>query len=132
MTTITSDVVNVPSAAQPIYDFLIDLNNLEKLMPEGKYSDWESTNDTCRFNLNNMASIGMQVVDGNAPSSIHIKSHGKNPFDFTLDVSIEENGAACDCQLTFNGELNMMLKMMAVTPLTNFFNILAKNLVKQF
>ena len=131
MTTITSDVVNVARPAQDIFAFLIDLNNLEKLMPEGKYSEWESTADDCRFNLNGMASIGMKITDSNPPNSIHIVSNGKNPFEFTLDVSIKEAAAGCDCQLTFNGQLNMMLKMMAVTPLTNFFNILAKNLAKQ-
>ena len=131
MTTITSDVVSVAASAQDIFAFLIDLNNLEKLMPEGKYSEWESTADDCRFNLNGMASIGMKVASSNQPNSIHIVSNGKNPFEFTLDVSIKEAGAACDCQLTLNAELNMMLKMMAVTPLTNFFNILAKNLAKE-
>ncbi len=100
-------------------------------MPEGKVSDWESTDDTCRFNLNGMASIGMKRESSNPPNSIHIVHNGKNPFDFTLDVSIKEAGAGCDCTLTFNGNLNPMLRMMAVTPLTNFFNILAKNLVRE-
>lgn len=131
MTTITSDTANVGRPAQQVFDFLSDLNNLQSLMPEGKVSDWESTDDTCRFNLNGMASIGMKRDSSTAPTNIHIIANGKNPFDFTLDVAITEAGGSSTCVLTFNGNLNPMLKMMAVTPLTNFFNILAKNLSRQ-
>ena len=118
MTTITSDVVNVARPAQDIFAFLIDLNNLEKLMPEGKYSEWESTADDCRFNLNGMASIGMKITDSNPPNSIHIVSNGKNPFEFTLDVSIKEAAAGCDCQSGGNqciGQLKFASKRQLCT-----------------
>lgn len=131
MTTIQTDTVTVAKAPADVFAFLHDMNNFQKLMPQDKVSDWESTDETCRFNLNGMASIGMKRESSAPPNQINIVADGKNPFDFNLEVRIDANGEQSNCQLIFNGKLNPMLRMMAVTPLTNFFNLLAKNLQQQ-
>ena len=41
-----------------------------------------------------------------------------------------ENGTLAE--LTFDGNMNFMIRTMASGPLTNLFNMMADNLVKQF
>ena len=129
MTRIESKKVEVNNSQENIFNFLTDFNNFEKLMPEGKISQWTSTSNECSFNINGMASIGMKIIEKSPFSSIKIVSHGKNPFEFILNVDIEAiTPDQSVAQLIFEADINPFLKMMVEKPLTNFFNMLADKL----
>ena len=93
MLVIESSKVDVSHSSQVVYDFLLDLNNLEKLMPQDRIEFWKSTETTCRFGIKNLSSIGMKIKEGLAPTKIILESDGKNPFTFTLTIFINENDA---------------------------------------
>ena len=60
---------------------------------------------------------------------IKVNRNGNAPFDFTLECLLNEKSIAeSEVQLAFNADLNPMLKMMALKPLTNFLNLLVKKL----
>lgn len=131
MTTIESKSVELNVSAQKVFDFLSDFNNFEKLMPKDKINNWASTNEVCSFDISGMASIGMRINQTTPHSAINIVSHGKNPFEFTLDVKIEEVAEDKSAvQLIFNGKINPFVKMMVEKPLGNFFNMLADKLAE--
>lgn len=128
MMKIESDIVEIENSSANVFSFLSDFNNFKSMMPP-QVSDWKSTVDDCSFVINGMATIGMKIVNKVPSSLINITSDGKVPFNFTLDVHItqvDEN--KCKGQLIFNGDINMMMKMMVEKPLTNFFNILANKM----
>ncbi len=128
LTKIESDVVEIENSAANVFDYLSNFNNFQKLMPE-QVTNWQSTADECTFTINGLATIGMKIVDKTPSSKISISSNGKVPFDFGLFVVLTDKGAnASSGQLVFESELNPMMKMMVVKPLTNFFNILAKKM----
>lgn len=130
MLNLESNKVNVEQSASTVFDFLSDLNNLEKLMPEGKVEKWNSTTDSCRFGIKNLATIGMKIKETNSPSLIVLESDGKNPFDFTLTIHIADNGATAESYIAFEGDVNMFMTAMVKKPLGDFFNVLANNLTK--
>jgi len=127
MTKIESDKVTVNKSAKDVYDFLSDFNNFEKLMPE-QVVDWKSTTDECTFTIKGMATLGMKIVEKTPNSLIKVVKNGSAPFDFTLLCTIDDLQNQCAVQLAFDAELNMMMKMMATKPLTNFLNILVNKL----
>jgi hypothetical protein len=128
LTKIESDVVEVENSAENIYNYLSDFRNFEKLMPS-QVTNWKATEEECSFTLNGMATIGMKIVEKTPFKKITINSNGKVPFEFQLFVLITEKGANnCNGQLTFESDLNPMLKMMVVKPLGNFFNVLAQRM----
>lgn len=128
MTRIESDVKSVNQSAATIFNQLSNFNNFEKLMPE-QVTNWTSTEEECSFTIAGMASLGMKIVDKTPNSLIKVTRNGKAPFDFNLDCIIKETGIdSCDVQLAFDADLNPMLKMMAVKPLTNFLNLLVGRL----
>ena len=128
MLTIESTKVDVDKTAQEVYDFLIDLNNLEKLIPQDRIEYWKSTNSTCRFGIKNLSSIGMKVKDSTENSQIILESDGKNPFDFTLTIFITESENMIISYFVFDGDVNMFMKAMVQKPLKQFFDTLAENL----
>ncbi len=127
MTKIDSDTITIQKPAEEIYNFLGNFNNFQKLMPE-QVTNWQSTDDECSFTIAGMASLGMKIQEKKPNSLIRVIRHGKSPFDFFLNCNIEEKGPECKVQLSFDADLNPMLKMMAVKPLTNFLNMLVNKL----
>jgi hypothetical protein len=125
MVNIQSDISEVNTSAQKTFAFLCNMNNWQGLMPK-EVTKWESQEGNCSFTLGGMASIGLRLNEHTSPSLIKIISEGKSPFTFDLHVEIKETGTnTCTVQLLFHGDMNMMMRMMAEKPLTNFFNYLS-------
>jgi hypothetical protein len=127
-TKLASDKVEINNSAENIFNYLSDFRNFEKLMPS-QVTNWQATNEECSFTINGMATIGMKIIDKTPHSKITISSNGKVPFEFQLFVLIEDKGGNnCVGQLTFESDMNPMLKMMVEKPLGNFFNMLAQKM----
>ena len=117
---------------QEVYTYLMDLNNLEELLPQDKVSDFKSDGKTCSFKVMNAYTIGLEYVSSEEPSSILLKSADGAPFRFDLDISIKENADASDVQLKSNADINPFMKMMVEKPLRNLFNYIAQQLHEKF
>ena len=127
-TQIESEIVEIENSAANVFNYLGDFNNFKSLMPS-TVTNWTSTTDECSFTLSGMATIGMKIAEKTPSSFIHIRSNGKVPFEFDLEVRIKELGEnKCSGQIIFLSELNPMMKMMVEKPLGGFFNILAQRM----
>ena len=128
LTKIESEKVEINNSSQAIFNYLSDFRNFEKLMPP-QVTNWQSSVDECSFTINGMATIGMKIVEKLPNTKITIHSNGKVPFEFQLFVVLTEKDANnCVGQLTFESDMNPMIKMMAEKPLGNFFNMLAQKM----
>ena len=126
MTEIKSKEVTVKGTTQEVFDFLIDLNNFQQLLPQDKISDWESTNDSCAFKVQHAATIELIKDSSEAPEKIHLVSGSRSPFPFTLDIHLSSNGDnQCDGYLLFQGKMNPFIKMVAEKPLRNLFDYIS-------
>ena len=128
MLTIESKSVVVNQPDTSVFDFLSDLNNLEKLMPQDRVENWRSTETTCRFAIKNLSTIGMKIKEVQSPSKIVLVSDGKNPFDFSLTIHIQKENSDSQTYFVFDGDVNMFMSTMVKKPLSNFFDQLADNL----
>lgn len=130
MAKIESKEVTVNAPIQEVYDYLLNINNLQHLMPEDKVEKWESTEDSCSFQIKGLAKIGMRKESSQEPEKIHLVSEGKNPFEFTLDIMFTAADQQTKSKMIFDADVNPFMKMMIDKPLTNFFNMLAEKLVE--
>jgi len=128
MTSFESATVAIPNSAEKIFTFLSNFNNFGTLMPE-QVSNWTSTEETCSFTINGLATIGMKIAEKVPHTLLRITSDGKVPFEFTLNVVLQSvSPASCTGKLVFEAELNPFIKKMVEKPLTNFVNMLAEKL----
>lgn len=128
MATFRSEQVTIDRTDGFVFGFLSDFNNFQKLMPP-QVTDWKSDGESCSFNIQNMATLGMRFKERNPDRHILIQSEGKVPFDFDLQCFIDRiDEFSCNARLEFNADLSPMLKMIASKPLENFINILAQKL----
>ena len=128
MTKIESNKKNINKRIEFVYSFLEDINNLEKIMPD-RVVDWQSTSESCYFTIKGTASLGMKIEEKKPSTFIKLINDGKVPFTFNFLMELAElDNENTSVQFIFNADLNPMLKMMAVSPLKNFLNILLENL----
>lgn len=115
-----------------IYDFLADMNNHERLVPEDEITDWSSTTDEASFTVRNMLKLSLKMGDHVTDKKITLIPAAKPPFNIEMSWELENDGEYTDVVFTIDADLNMMLKMMASGPLqklaedesANLFNLL--------
>ncbi len=120
----------VAKSAEETYNFLSNLANFEKLMPDN-IDKFEVLNENrFLFALKGMPEIVLERKDQIPPNKIILgAASDKLPFTLTADItSLEENTS--EVVLSFSGEFNAMMAMMIKTPITNFINTLSTNLGK--
>ena len=120
----------IEKSAKEVYDFLLDIKNFEKLMPENISKFEVLGEDKFLFALKGMPEIVLKLKDKSPYDKVVLgAASDKLPFTLTADiVSLGENQS--DVVLNFEGEFNAMMAMMIKTPITNFMGTLSDNLHK--
>ena len=118
----------IDKSAKEVYEFLTNLKNFEKLMPDNIDKFEVINEDRFLFALKGMPQIVLQRKDQHPYDKIVLgAASDKLPFTLTADIiALEED--TCEVLLNFNGEFNAMMAMMIKTPITNFMGTLIENL----
>ncbi len=118
----------IDKSAKEVYDFLTNLQNFEKLMPENIDKFEVINEDRFLFALKGMPEIVLQRKEQNPNDKIVLgAASDKLPFTLTADIlSVSKN--ECEVILSFNGEFNAMMAMMIKSPITNFMGTLSEKL----
>lgn len=125
-----SPKVNIDKSAQDVFDFLANVENFEKLMPESisKFEILEK--DKFIFALKGMPDIILQKKEVVAPNKIVLgAAGGKLDFSLTGDI-IETEAEKSNVQLSFEGNFNPMMAMMIKGPITKFIETLVTSIPK--
>ena len=126
---ISGNKIIVKKAQKELFDFLSDLKNFEKLMPES-IQKFEVDGDSFIFGLKGMPEIRL-VLKEKIPFSNITLGAASSKLDFQLVADITAIDAnSCEAQLNFNGEFNAMMAMMVKKPLTTFMETLTENMEK--
>lgn len=124
MTHLESREVKLAQSPEKTFQFLSQFENIGKLMPT-QVENFRVSDQTCRFTIKGMASLGLEYKRLNPDSEIVMSKTGEGPFDFDLLCHIrpDERGESL-LKLSMQADLNPFLKMMAEKPLTAFLNLL--------
>lgn len=125
---IESTKTAVNNSQKAVYDFLMDLNNVESLLPEGKFTEWKGSYDECSFKM-----MGFNLTlekDSSVPhNEIKLISKEDSPIDFDLNIYIDQTGEnSSEAYLICEARVNTFLKMMIEKPLTTLFNHMSEKL----
>ncbi|MGB4773598.1 MAG: SRPBCC family protein [Daejeonella sp.] len=116
MTIIESKVI-VNKPINEVYAFLSDLNNHQQLMPDTIYN-WSSTTEEAKFTIKNMAKLALKISNRVENKEIVIIPSEEAPFLLELKWILSDMGnQTTEARYTITAELNMMMKMLAVSPL---------------
>lgn len=117
----------VEQSKETVYNFLMNIENFEKLMPE--QTKFEKINDTrFLFALKGMPEIVLDLKEG-VPHSKVVLGAASDKLPFTLTALIEEQAPEqAEVQLQFEGTFNPMMTMMIKGPITKFIGTLSDNM----
>ncbi|TXE16174.1 SRPBCC family protein [Psychroserpens burtonensis] len=126
-----SPKITINKSAQDTFDFLSDVKNFEKLMPENISKFEVLDTDKFLFALKGMPEIVLKKKEAIAPNKIVLGAAG-GKLDFSLTANIvEPKPEQSVVELIFEGEFNAMMAMMIKGPITKFIETLATNMPKQ-
>lgn len=128
--TIDTPKTQVNLGASDLFDFLADVKNFEKLMPESISKFEVLEEEKFLFALKGMPEIVLKIKEKN-PSNQIVLGAASDKLPFTLTANIEETSTSTsEVDLVFNGEFNAMMGMMIKGPITSFINTLTENMGK--
>ena len=109
---------------QQIYKFITDFNNFKDLLPEGKVSGWESSEDRCSFNVDPLGRTGLQIIEKSQYSLVKIASVPEfSSYQFSIWIQLKqvaENDTRI--KITVEPHVNKILLPMIKSPLKLFVN----------
>lgn len=146
-TKIASEIFKIDSPIRDVYALLSDFSRIGRLMELAKQMRMEDqmqlgkmsdkienirfTKEVCIITLKGMGDLTINIVEKEEPKLIKLGSEGNVPFDFNLWIQLLENGPYdTRMKITFQGELNMMLKMMLKGKLEKAINQVGEGLTK--
>ena len=95
-----SDVKYIGHNQEIIFNYLANFENLSKYINEGllekvteqvpqiKITDFESDNDSCRFNISGMGQAEIRIVNREPHQTIKVESSGGLPLSFTFWIQL--------------------------------------------
>lgn len=115
---------------EEVFEFLTDLKNFERLMPENIDKFEVIDENRFLFALKGMPEIVLERKGQTAFSQLILGAASeKLPFTLTADI-FDKGDNESEVKLSFNGEFNAMMAMMVKSPITNFMGTLVENLEK--
>ncbi|MFD1316929.1 SRPBCC domain-containing protein [Namhaeicola litoreus] len=125
-----SPKITIPKSKQEIFDFLSNVENFGKIMPEN-IDKFEAAEDSFIFALKGMPEIKLKLKEVIPGEKIVLGSASeKLPFSLTANI-VEKESNSSDVQLVFDGNFNPMMAMMVKSPLQKFINTLISNIQNQ-
>lgn len=124
-----SKIGKVNKNQETVYNFLSDFSNFEHLIPADKVKNWESTAESCSFEIDMLGKTGFKIVEKEPFKLIKLTDIEGSKFGFFFWIQIKqmaENDSRI--KLTMDVDLNPMMQMMAKKPLQNFLNTLIEQM----
>jgi hypothetical protein len=123
-----SPKTTIDKPAQETFDFLSDVKNFEKLMPENISKFEVLDTDKFLFALKGMPEIVLKKKAAIAPYKVVLGAAGGNlNFSLTANISAPTPDQS-EVDLIFEGDFNAMMGMMIKGPIKKFIETLAVNL----
>jgi len=123
-----SPKITLDKSTEDTFNFLSDVKNFEKLMPEN-ISKFEVLDaDKFLFALKGMPEIVLKKKEAIPNSKIILGAAG-GQLDFSLHADIKElSDNESEVQLQFSGTFNTMMAMMIKGPIRKFIETLVSNM----
>ncbi|WP_290698482.1 SRPBCC family protein [Lacinutrix sp.] len=124
-----SQKVTLNKSATYTFNFLSDVKNFEKLMPENISKFEVLGEDKFLFALKGMPEIVLKKKEAIPHNKIVLGAAG-GKLDFSLIADITEiDSNTSEVKLNFEGEFNAMMAMMIKGPISKFIETLTTNMV---
>lgn len=135
MAKFESKHVQVNGSIDAVHAYLQNMENIQRLLPKDKISNWQCDADTCSFKIQNVYTLGLKRVSASlneTEATTVFESTDSSPFPFTLTATLKSNGATTEAFELCDASINPFMEMMVKGPLQSLFDYMAERLEKEF
>ena len=110
-----------------LFEYISNMNNMSSVLPE-QVVDITADNDNLSFTIQGRGKVALRVNKREPDKFIQLVPEGKVPFQFSLNIYIENNESDSNAKCCFeiDAQLNPLMQMMASKPLQNLVNMMAE------
>lgn len=124
-----SKKTTINKSQKEIFEFLVNLNNFEQLMPDN-IDKFQVDGESFIFSLKGMPEIRLVVKEKQEFDKI-VLGAASSKLNFSLTANINSvSDQSSEMQLLFNGDFNPMMAMMVKGPLQKFIDTLSEKAEK--
>jgi carbon monoxide dehydrogenase subunit G len=115
--------------AEEVFTFVTDVRNFEQFIPEGSINNWSAERESCSFSVSMLGKVSVMLSEKEKFYKVVFNGDAlkKNDFSLTLNISGKLNEPA-EVNVNLSADLNPLMKMMAVKPITQFLETLIKEM----
>jgi len=111
--------------SREVFDFVTDIRNFERFIPNATINDWQAGRESCSFSISMVGTVSFRLTRKEEYNKVVFSGDalGKNNFSLILNI-IENIQNMTEVKVSLDAALNPMLKMMAAKPIFRFLEIL--------
>lgn len=115
--------------AEEAFTFVIDIRNFEQFLPEGTINNWQAERESCSFSVAMLGDVNLSLAEKEMYNKVVFNGEALKKNDFSLILHISDNGKnPAEVKVSLNADLNPMLKMIATNPISQFLEMLIKEM----
>ena len=116
-------------SAEEAFNFITDLRNFRRFIKEGTISDWNAEKDSCSFSVSMVGTVNLRLIEKETPRKVIFHGDALSKNDFIINVDLSDNSSdPAELKLSLSASLNPVMKMMADKPISQFLEILMKEI----
>jgi|GEM_PF-2502332 len=128
---IESRVGHIYATPERVYSLISDFSHINTTMlpANDKITDVQTTPDSCTFTIANAGRIGMRIVDRQENKLLKMENSEPGPLQFKMWIQLKEyHESESAVKVTFDSDVNPLMKMMLKKPLSEFVESLVSKL----
>lgn len=131
LTRFESRTAKVSYSPEVVYDFAADIRNFRRFIPDVTFSDIDFKQDSCSFRVNTLGTVNVQLKEKVMFNKIVFAGNALMQSDFIITLFLNETqNRQSEVKITFEAEMNPMLKMVASAPVKQFLDNLVNEIEK--
>jgi carbon monoxide dehydrogenase subunit G len=118
--------------AEEVFNFVTDIRNFKRFIPQGTINNWQSERESCSFSVSMLGTVNIRLSEKEMYKKVVFAGNALKNNDFSLVLNISDNGnKPAEVKVSLKADLNPMMKMMATKPIGQFLEMLI-NEMKSF
>ena len=131
ITRFESRTAKVNYSSEVVYNFATDLRNFRQFVPADSFNEVDFTQDSCSFRANTLGTVTIQLKEKIMFSKIILSGNALLQNEFLIIIFLQETpDKHSEIKLSFEAEMNPLLKMVASEPVKRFLESLVKEMEK--
>lgn len=129
LSTFESREGQLTCSPKEVYDFVTDIRNFQRFIPEGAAKNIKIEKDSCSFSVNMLGEVKINILEKTEYDKVIFSGNALhlNNFQLVMNIhSLQDEDASVNVILS--AEMNPLLKMVAAGPVRQFLETLIKEM----